>query len=513
MLNSPCFQASSDAVQTIASCAETSKSVKTEPKSVLASLQSHMKRHIQARRIKMSPQTETQDVNGETIRLACDRSNPQRALINSEGTQEPTAIVPTTTVSCQTETVGDSSKFKAINEPSSLRHQSLHSSSVGSHSQNLSSSPPTSRRSGKLKLSPSLKRGKKDFVDRRESQATRKSVSTKNTTTHGICLKNAGAFISLKGSKLTQDVSERNFEVVTAKARKVAKSKNSQRLKLQTRVKESTSIAPSSSKAVLTPLDLPRSQKTSPRGKKSAQLSVGEDAKFQNPPDVLPATGTPIRGTAAPVASPLDPLSFIGTRLLKNQCGKCGQVLTSKAALESHVSLHASDQPFSCSLCGKNFTDSASFKRHSRVHRNGRIHVCQQCGKGFVYRFCLTKHINMVHNHIRPFVCHICNKGCFTKLDVEAHIRMHTGEKPFHCHLCDKKFNRRVNLNVHLRRHNGEKRHWCSFCGKGFLDYNHLKRHKYIHTGEKPHSCPHCPKGFTQSAHLKKHLKTVHKGK
>lgn len=233
-----------------------------------------------------------------------------------------------------------------------------------------------------------------------------------------------------------------------------------------------------------------------------------QDGSVVYPPSI---SQHPIPLKAPPVVSPLQPLSVIGRRLLKNQCGECGQVLSSSAALESHVSLHTAHQPFSCSLCGKRFADSKGLKRHGRVHRNGRIHVCQQCGKGFVYRFGLTKHIQMVHSRIKPFVCQICNKGFFTKLDVEAHIRIHTGEKPFHCNLCEKKFTRRVDLNVHLRWHNGEKRHWCPYCGKGFLDFNNLKRHKYIHTGEKPHSCPHCPKHFTQSGHLKKHVKNVHK--
>lgn len=218
----------------------------------------------------------------------------------------------------------------------------------------------------------------------------------------------------------------------------------------------------------------------------------------------------PIPVKAAPVVSPLQPLSLIGSRLLKNQCGECGQVLGSSAALESHVGLHAV-RPFSCRLCGKYFTDTKGLKRHGRVHRNGRIHVCQKCGKGFVYRFSLTKHLQMVHGRIRPFVCQICSKGFFTKLDVESHIRIHTGEKPFQCNLCERKFIRRVDLNVHLRWHNGEKRHWCPHCGKGFLDFNNLKRHKYIHTGEKPFPCTHCPKHFTQSSHLKKHVKNVHK--
>lgn len=217
---------------------------------------------------------------------------------------------------------------------------------------------------------------------------------------------------------------------------------------------------------------------------------------------------TPVK--AAPVVSPLQPLSLIGSRLLKNQCGECGQILGSSAALEGHVGLHAV-RPFSCRLCGKYFADTKGLKRHGRVHRNGRIHVCQKCGKGFVYRFSLTKHLQMVHGRIKPFVCQICNKGFFTKLDVESHIRIHTGEKPFQCDLCDRKFIRRVDLNVHLRWHNGEKRHWCPYCGKGFLDFNNLKRHKYIHTGEKPHPCTHCPKHFTQSSHLKKHVQNVHK--
>lgn len=211
-----------------------------------------------------------------------------------------------------------------------------------------------------------------------------------------------------------------------------------------------------------------------------------------------------------PIVSPLQPLAVIGRFLLRNQCGECGRILGSSAALENHVSLHKVRRPFSCELCGKYFPDSKSFKQHNRVHRNGRIHICPKCGKGFVYRFGLSKHLQMVHGKIKPFICQICNKGFYSKRDVEVHIRIHTGEKPFHCHLCEKKFTRRVELNVHLRWHNGEKRHWCQYCGKGFLDYNNLKRHKYTHTGEKPYSCPHCPKRFIQTGHMKKHIKNMH---
>uniref|UniRef100_A0A3Q3ECM7 Uncharacterized LOC109524532 n=2 Tax=Hippocampus comes TaxID=109280 RepID=A0A3Q3ECM7_HIPCM len=198
-------------------------------------------------------------------------------------------------------------------------------------------------------------------------------------------------------------------------------------------------------------------------------------------------------------APPMRHRSGNGKKLLKNQCEECGRVLSSSAALESHISLHTGHRPFCCTRCGKSFPDAKGLKRHGQVHCNGRLHICQQCGKGFVYGFGLNKHLQMVHGKRKPFVCQLCNKAFFTKRDVETHIRTHTGEKPFHCHLCEKKFVRSVELNAHLRWHRGEKRHWCPYCGKGFFDQNNLKRHKYIHTGEKPHSCPHCPKHFTQS--------------
>ncbi|KAM9825195.1 uncharacterized protein ACBT44_005976 [Syngnathus typhle] len=197
--------------------------------------------------------------------------------------------------------------------------------------------------------------------------------------------------------------------------------------------------------------------------------------------------------------------------LLKNQCRYCGRVLCDSTSLNSHIRLHTGHRPFCCKICPKKFPNGRGLRRHVLVHRKGRKHVCQECGKGFVYKFDLTKHVQMVHGKMKPFVCQLCGKAFFTKRDVETHIRGHAGEKPYHCHLCEKRFLRSTELSAHLRWHRGEKRHWCPYCGKGFFDQTNLKRHKFIHTGEKPHSCPHCPKQFTQSGHLKKHVKNVHK--
>lgn len=388
------------------------------------------------------------------------------------------------------------------------------------------------RRSSFTKATPGTKQVKREsnsFSPRRFSVTTdgaftrkAKSETVSPSATwlckDGISCKRTVESTSAKKPRLSQNgtSSTKNLRVVNAKkltkaakAKTIAKMKMSKR-KLQNGAKTSQlvgnqanceAVKKCTSKAIWIPPRMPITKTTKKETKSPDHTAV-------YPPSL---TVHPIPVKAPPIVSPLQPLLVIGGHLLKNQCGECGRILSSSAALESHVGLHTGRRPFSCTLCGKSFPDSKGLKRHGRVHRNGRIHVCPQCGKGFVYRFGLTKHLQMVHGRLKPFVCQICNKGFYTKRDVEAHIRIHTGEKPFHCNLCEKKFTRRVELNVHLRWHNGEKRHWCPYCGKGFLDFNNLKRHKYIHTGEKPHSCPHCPKRFTQSGHLKKHVKNVHK--
>lgn len=389
------------------------------------------------------------------------------------------------------------------------------------------------RRSAFSKVSPGTKQIKREsssFSPRRftvttDGALTKKdksetaSPSARSLGKDGLSPTSTGESTPAKKPRVSQDGtgSKRNVRVVNARklakaaqAKTIAKMKISKQQKLQNGAKtrqlagnqaNCEAVKKFTSKAVWIPPRMPIT-KTPKKETKSLDHTA-----------VYPPSHSihPIPVKAPPIVSPLQPLLVIGGHLLKNQCGECGRILSSSAALESHVGLHTGRRPFSCTLCGKSFPDSKGLKRHGRVHRNGRIHVCPQCGKGFVYRFGLTKHLQMVHGRLKPFVCQICNKGFYTKRDVEAHIRIHTGEKPFHCNLCEKKFTRRVELNVHLRWHNGEKRHWCPYCGKGFLDFNNLKRHKYIHTGEKPHSCPHCPKRFTQSGHLKKHVKNVHK--
>ncbi|CAK6976278.1 uncharacterized protein LOC128374442 isoform X2 [Scomber scombrus] len=162
-----------------------------------------------------------------------------------------------------------------------------------------------------------------------------------------------------------------------AKAKKLAKMKNSKQSILQNEAKTShlakngpscETVKRFTSKAVWFPPVMPVSETTSLEGKNSSLSPVKKEASSPVSKHYTVVYPT-VRGP--PIVSPSQPLLVIGRCLLKNQCGECGRVLSSSAALESHVSCHTGHRPFSCTLCGKSFPDSKGFKRHGRVHRNG----------------------------------------------------------------------------------------------------------------------------------------------
>ena len=55
-------------------------------------------------------------------------------------------------------------------------------------------------------------------------------------------------------------------------------------------------------------------------------------------------------------------------------------------------------------------------------------------------------------------------------------------------------------------------KYFCDYCGKGFDGNSKLEAHKRVHTGEKPFKCSQCEKAFarkgTLTAHMLTHMKT-----
>jgi uncharacterized Zn-finger protein len=65
------------------------------------------------------------------------------------------------------------------------------------------------------------------------------------------------------------------------------------------------------------------------------------------------------------------------------------------------------------------------------------------------------------------------------------------GQSTIKCNICKRTFPREKSLQAHIRIHTGERPYICDFpeCGRRFAQSGQLRTHQRLHTGEKPFVC------------------------
>lgn len=72
---------------------------------------------------------------------------------------------------------------------------------------------------------------------------------------------------------------------------------------------------------------------------------------------------------------------------------------------------------------------------------------------------------------------------------------------PIRCRFCKRAFPREKSLQAHQRIHTGERPYRCNHpgCHKSFVQSGQLRTHQRLHTGEKPFRCNVCKNRFTHA--------------
>ncbi|XP_035662258.1 histone-lysine N-methyltransferase PRDM9-like [Branchiostoma floridae] len=106
------------------------------------------------------------------------------------------------------------------------------------------------------------------------------------------------------------------------------------------------------------------------------------------------------------------------------------------------------------------------------------------------------------------YQCPQCEYTSKVKVNMQHHIRTHTGEKPFKCSECDYSASQKVHLDTHMTRHTGERSYMCEECGHRTAFRCNLVRHLRTHSGEKPYKCELCSYRAIRRTHLTNHMRT-----
>ncbi|CAH1114896.1 unnamed protein product [Psylliodes chrysocephalus] len=169
---------------------------------------------------------------------------------------------------------------------------------------------------------------------------------------------------------------------------------------------------------------------------------------------------------------------------------------------------HSNDK--NCEISSKRIPIEINLNNHIKMHTGKKLYKCNICLKRYTQKHNLEKHLK-IHTVEKPFKCEICSMRFIEKSDIKKHLIIHTGEKPFQCEICSKQFTEKGNLKCHLKSHTGEKPFKCEICSKLFTHKGDLNKHLTVHTGEKPFKCEICSKRFIQKSYLKKH-QLIHTG-
>ena len=205
------------------------------------------------------------------------------------------------------------------------------------------------------------------------------------------------------------------------------------------------------------------------------------------------------------------------------KCKFCDEMFTIYTKLKDHLlKVHGKTITYKdtkCDICNKNFCTPSALKQHKTIFHGQKEYQCDICSKMFSVSNNLILHKRHVHEKVKREKKHICNFcGLMkpTKFALNRHIQtVHEGLRPYECKKCKSTFKSATRMKIHIEKvHEGGTKHICIICKKDCSRSDVLKQHiQTVHEHRRDYKCPQCSKDFSTQSNLNNHLKTVHRNR
>ena len=132
-------------------------------------------------------------------------------------------------------------------------------------------------------------------------------------------------------------------------------------------------------------------------------------------------------------------------------CNTCGEGFITKSSLNTHIEkLHY--DPQICVECNKTYPTKSSFKSHLKNSHNAELIECKKCDKKLNPKS-MSFHIKMVHIKDKTNQCSECPRAFVLNDQLKKHVQqVHQGLRPYGCDKCTYKASSLSNLNLHRKK-------------------------------------------------------------
>lgn len=204
-------------------------------------------------------------------------------------------------------------------------------------------------------------------------------------------------------------------------------------------------------------------------------------------------------------------------------CTICNKQCANSGTLNSHMTIHSDNKPYTCQFCKRSFKIKGPYLLHVRsqkcrkkiqsVNSNHSIKEerVENCNSSqYVNRVYIDKPncTNVTKKERLWFACDVCNKKFSTPYHLITHRKSHQIE-PYVCKICDKSYNFRCHWNRHLKCHYLKNKQMKKSTSNQQINDSKLGTGK-LQTNYVQHinkfKCVYCKKEYSSICYWKKHL-------